>query len=62
MTGKKVRITLKKSACGRKPAREATLFALGLHKINQSVEVEMTPQIKGMARQVTDLISVEEIS
>lgn len=62
MTGKKVRITLKKSVFGRKPAREATLFALGLHKINQSVEVEMTPQIKGMARQITDLISVEEIS
>ncbi len=62
MIGKKVRITLKKSACGRKPSRAATLVALGLRKINQSVEVEMTPQVMGMTRMVTDLISVEEIS
>ncbi len=62
MTGKKVRITLKKSAHGRKPARAATLVALGLHKINQSIEVEMTPQVLGMTRKVSDLISVEETS
>jgi large subunit ribosomal protein L30 len=62
MIGKKVRITLKKSACGRKPARAATLVALGLRRINQSVVVDMTPQVLGMTRKVSDLISVEETS
>jgi large subunit ribosomal protein L30 len=62
MIGKKVRITLKKSAYGRKPGRAATLVALGLHKINQSVVVDMTPQILGMTRKVMDLITVEESS
>ena len=62
MTGKKIRITLKKSAYGRKPGRAATLEALGLRKINQSVDVEMTPQVLGMTRKVSDLITIEETS
>lgn len=62
MSEKKVRITLKKSKYGRKPDRTATLVALGLHRINQSVEVQLTPQIAGMTRMVCDLICVEEIS
>jgi large subunit ribosomal protein L30 len=62
MPAKKIRITLKKSHFGRKPSRSATLEALGLRRINQSVVVEPTPQIVGMTRKVIDLISVEEES
>lgn len=62
MSEKRIRITLKKSKYGRKPEREATLQALGLHRINQSVEVQLTPQIAGMTRKVSDLICVEELS
>ena len=58
----RIRITLKKSPHGRKPKRAATLDALGLRKINDSVVVEPTPQILGMARKVIDLIIVEEQS
>jgi len=61
MASNKIRITLKKSPHGRKPKRGATLVALGLRKINQSVEVEATPQVLGMARNVTDLVLVEEL-
>jgi len=59
---KKIKITLKKSAYGRKPSRAATLEALGLRKINASVVVDATPQILGMARKVSDLVAVEEQS
>jgi large subunit ribosomal protein L30 len=35
--------------------------ALGLGKLNATVEVEATPQILGMVRKVNHLIKVEEI-
>ncbi|MCA9409762.1 MAG: 50S ribosomal protein L30 [Candidatus Omnitrophica bacterium] len=57
---KKIKITLKKSAYGRKPKRAATLEALGLRKVNQEVVVDATPQVLGMADKVQDLITVEE--
>ncbi|MCG3196289.1 MAG: 50S ribosomal protein L30 [Candidatus Omnitrophica bacterium] len=60
MSEKKIRITLKRSTHGRKPKRAATLEALGLRKINQSVVVSATPQILGMTRQVKDLIAIED--
>jgi large subunit ribosomal protein L30 len=62
MADKKIRITLKKSHYGRKPKRGATLEALGLRRINQSVTVSATPQIIGMTRMVSDLIAIEEVS
>ena len=61
-TPKRIKITLKKSPYGRKPKRAATLAALGLRKINQSVVLAATPQILGMTSQVVDLIHVEETS
>ena len=43
------------------PARQkATLKALGLGRIGKSVEVEATPQIKGMVVKVEHLISVKQ--
>jgi large subunit ribosomal protein L30 len=36
--------------------------ALGLGKLQSSVEVEATPQILGMVRKVNHLIKVEEVS
>lgn len=57
---KKIKITLIKSSFGRKPKRAATLEALGLRKVNQSVVLAATPQVLGMTQKVTDLITVEE--
>ena len=56
----KIKITLTKSLIGRKQDQIATVKALGLKKLNSSVEKEATPQIKGMVNKVCHLVSVEE--
>lgn len=57
----KVRITLVKSKIGSVKTQVATLQALGLKKINSSVEHETSPQILGMIAKVRHLIRVEEV-
>lgn len=57
----KLKITLLKSTIGRKDDQIATVSALGLRKIRQSVVHEATPQILGMVNKVSHLVSVEEI-
>ncbi len=57
----KVKVTLVKSVIGRKDDQIATVSALGLKKIRQSVVHEATPQILGMVNKVSHLVSVEEI-
>lgn len=57
----KVRITLKRSVINRPKDQKATIIALGIKKLNHSVEVEQTPQIKGMITKVNHLVVVEEI-
>jgi large subunit ribosomal protein L30 len=57
----KLKITLRKSLIGRKQDHIATVHALGLKKINKTVEHEDTPQIKGMVNKVNYLLEVEEI-
>jgi large subunit ribosomal protein L30 len=44
----KVRITQFRSDIKRVERQQRTLRALGLGKVNKSVEVELTPQINGM--------------
>lgn len=57
----KVQITQSRSDIKRPERQQRTLRALGLGKVNKSVEVEYTPQIKGMVRKVNHLVSVKEI-
>ena len=57
----KIRIKLVKSGIDRPERQKRTLKALGLNKLNRSVEAEATPQIKGMVHSVTHLVQVEEI-
>lgn len=57
----KVKITLVKSGIDRPKDQKATIVALGLKKLNSSVEVEHTPQIAGMINKVNHLLKVEEI-
>lgn len=57
----KIKITLTKSLIGRKQDQIATVKALGLKKLNSSVEKEATPQINGMVNKVSHLVSVEDI-
>lgn len=57
----KIKLTKVRSAINRPQRQKATLIALGLNKINQSVEKEATPQILGMVDKVKHLITVEDI-
>jgi large subunit ribosomal protein L30 len=57
----KIKITQIKSVIDRSERQKKTVEALGLKKINQSVEVEATPAIVGMVRKVNHLVAVENI-
>ncbi|HOZ91118.1 MAG: 50S ribosomal protein L30 [Bacteroidia bacterium] len=57
----KVKITQIKSGIDRPLRQKKTLQALGFRKLNQSIELENTPQIAGMIRQVNHLLKVENI-
>lgn len=56
----KIKITQVKSAIKRPKDQKATIKALGLGKINKTVEVENTPQINGMVIKVSHLVNVTE--
>ena len=58
----KVKVTLVKSTIGQKPAKRATVRALGLKKINSTVEHEINPAIAGMIASVQHLVKVEEMN
>lgn len=58
---KKIKITLIKSVIDRPKTAKRTVAALGLKKMNASVEVEATPQILGMVRRAGHLLKVEEL-
>jgi large subunit ribosomal protein L30 len=57
----KLRITAVKSTIDRPAKQKATVRALGLRRMNHSVEVEATPQILGMIDKVKHLLKVEKI-
>lgn len=57
----KVEITQSRSDIKRPERQQKTLRALGLGKVNKSVEVEYTPQIKGMVQKVNHLVTVKEL-
>ena len=57
----KVRITQTRSVIKRPKNQKLTIKALGLGKINKSVEKELSPQIQGMINTVNHLVSVQEI-
>ncbi|CAG5070141.1 MULTISPECIES: 50S ribosomal protein L30 [Dyadobacter] len=57
----KVRITQVKSTIDRPERQKLTIKALGLGKLNRSVEKENSDAIAGMIRKVSHLVKVEEI-
>jgi large subunit ribosomal protein L30 len=57
----KVKITQIRSTIKRPETQLRTIESLGLGRRDQSVEVEYTPQIKGMVRKVSHLVSVKEL-
>ena len=61
MAEKKLRITLVKSPIGAVPKNKKTVEALGLRKLNKTVELPDNEAVRGMIRQVRHLVKVEEI-
>lgn len=57
----KIKIKQVKSVIDRPLIQKKTLAALGITKMNHSVEVEATPQIMGMVGKIKHLLSVENI-
>ena len=57
----KIKITQIKSKIGSNKRQKATLEALGIKKMNQTVEKEATDQILGMVNKVSHLVKVEEV-
>ena len=58
---KKVVITQTKSTISQTLRQKRTISALGLGKINRSVEKEFSPQVAGMISKVNHLIEVKEV-
>ena len=56
-----LRIKQVKSKIGYKPKAKATLAALGLKKMQQVVEHQDSPQIRGMIKNIPYLLKVEEL-
>ncbi|MEZ5001936.1 MAG: 50S ribosomal protein L30 [Chitinophagales bacterium] len=57
----KIKITQVKSTIDRPKKQKDTVKALGLKKVNTSVEHDASPQILGMVEKVMHLVTVEEI-
>jgi large subunit ribosomal protein L30 len=57
---KMLKITLVRSPIGNTERHKATIRALGLRKIGQSVEQKDSPTVRGMIAKVNHLIKVEE--
>lgn len=57
----KLRITLVKSTIGAVPKNRKTVEALGLRKLNKTVEMPDNAAVRGMIQKVRHLVKVEEI-
>ncbi len=58
----KIRVTQFKSGIGASKSQKRILEALGLRKLNQSIEHEARPEILGMVKKLQHLVRVEEVN
>jgi large subunit ribosomal protein L30 len=56
----KIKVTQIKSGIGSTKRQKRTLEALGIRKLNNTIEVVDTPQVRGMITKVRHLLKVEE--
>jgi large subunit ribosomal protein L30 len=59
-SSKVLQVKLVKSPIGYSMRQKRTVRALGLHRLNQTVEHEDTPVVRGMIAKVNHLVAVEE--
>jgi len=55
-----LKVTLVRSPIGFTKDQKATVFALGLHRLHQTVEHQDTPAVRGMLTKVIHLLKIEE--
>jgi len=56
----KLKITQTGSPIRRTPDQRKTLIGLGLNKMHRTVELDDTPEVRGMIRKVQHMVSVAE--
>jgi large subunit ribosomal protein L30 len=59
-TGKTLRVTLVKSPIGYTKDQKKTARALGLNRMNQTVEHQDNPALRGMLNKIIHLLKIEE--
>ena len=59
-TAKTLRVTWVRSAIGFRKDQKATVRALGLHRLHETVEHKDTPALRGMLNKIIHLIKIEE--
>jgi large subunit ribosomal protein L30 len=60
LEGKTIKVTLVRSPIGYPKPQKATVRALGLRRMNQTVEHKDTPALRGMLAAVIHLLRIEE--
>jgi large subunit ribosomal protein L30 len=57
----KLKVTQVRSAIDRPREQKATIRALGIHRLHETVLKEDRPEIRGMIAAVSHLVTVEEV-
>lgn len=57
----RIKVTLVRSTIGRPKSQEATVRALGLRKLNSSIELPDTDSVRGMVTKVQHLLDVQDV-
>ena len=58
-SGKTVKVTLVRGVIGTRESHRATVRGLGLRRINHTVVLEDTPEVRGMINKVNYLVKFE---
>jgi large subunit ribosomal protein L30 len=59
-SGKTLRVTWVRSSIGYTKDQKATIKALGLHRLHQTIEHKDTPALRGMLNKVIHMLKIEE--
>ena len=59
MAKEKIKVTLIKSLIGRTASQKGTVVGLGLKKMHHTVELQDSPEVRGMINAVEFLLKVE---
>jgi large subunit ribosomal protein L30 len=59
-TAKTLRVTWVRSSIGYTKDQKATVRALGLHRLHQTVEHKDTPALRGMLNKIIHMLKIEE--